>query len=304
MKYLYSLTLILFVSFTSFGQGTVIYQADPTPGLLIGNRFSAAPDGPQTFTGDGIVVAGTERIVTRIGFSIFQANMVPFTPATLTIRLYTDCPVSGGGGAQGMCGADGAGQFIEGSEKTINLVTEPDSGNLVFFDMENLDISSETDDTIWVMVNSTSPDILGVLNGAPAAGVGGEPATETTSVITKCNTADNTSTCSETVAAAALNNFAFTVFATEALSTVDNSLEKAISVFPNPIENEVSISFMDFVNPTQAKIYDINGRQLSQKYTYNLENNFKMDMSALSTGTYFLHFESEEGTVVKQLIKN
>ena len=64
-----------------------------------------------------------------------------------------------------------------------------------------------------------------------------------------------------------------------------------------------TVAFQDSVNPKQAHIYDINGKLVAHKYTYNLENNFKMNMSSLKSGIYFLHFEAEEGTVVKQLVK-
>ncbi|WP_431605182.1 T9SS type A sorting domain-containing protein [Croceibacter atlanticus] len=39
------------------------------------------------------------------------------------------------------------------------------------------------------------------------------------------------------------------------------------------------------------------------KYTYNLENNFKLDMTNLKSGIYFMNFEAEEGTITKRIIK-
>lgn len=312
MKHIYSKQLLLITTLFIFTLGisqndAVVYQADPTPGLLSGSVFSGGDFGLDAYAGDGIVLAGTERIITRIGVSIFQRNMAEFSGTqVLTVRLYTDCPVTGEGGAAGMCGADGAGSFIEGSEKTLSIFIEPASGEFVYFDMENLDISSETDDTIWVMINSTSFDLLGVVNGDPTlpGGVGAQPAGEPpTSFITRCSTADNSSGCAESASTVGINSFALIVNATEALDVNESNLDQAISIYPNPVQDNATIAFQDFINPTQAKIFDINGKQVSQKFTYNLENNFKMDMSELSSGTYFLHFESEEGTVVKQLIK-
>ena len=286
----------------------VIYQADPTPGLLSGAVYSGGDFGFEASAGDGIVLGGDSRILTNVEISIFQRNMVEFVgPVTLTVRLYTDCPSTGEGAAEGMCGAEGAGTFIEGSEQTLIINTEPPAGGFVSFNMPNIDLSSETDDAIWVMIQSSSFDILGVVNGNPAlpGGVGGQPDGEPVNgVLSRCGTANNTSGCDVTGGLlSGFNNFAMVLRAAQTLSATSANLEKAISVFPNPIPQAVTIAFQDFINPTQAKIYDINGRQVVQKYTYNLENNFEMDMSSLSSGLYFLHFESEEGTVVKQLLK-
>lgn len=308
-KHYFLLSLFLCLLTTqSHAQENVIYQADPTPGLLSGAVFSGGDFGFSAYAGDGILLAGTDRILTAVEVSIFQRNMVEFiTPVTLTVRLYTECPAIGDGGAEGMCEANSASTLIEGSEQSIILRTEPPAGGFVRIPMPNIDVSSETDDTIWVMFNSTSFDILGVVNANPAApgGVGGQPSGEPLNgVLSRCNTANNMSGCDVTGGAlSGFNNFAMIVRATSVLSSDEQSLEKGVTIFPNPISNEATIAFQDFINPRQAKIFDVNGRQVAQKYTYNLENNFKIDMSNLSSGLYFLHFESEEGTVIKQLIK-
>ncbi len=310
MKKHYFLTPLFLCLLTTqiYAQESVIYQADPTPGLLSGAVFSGGDFGFAAYAGDGILLAGTDRILTAVEISIFQRNMVAFVPpVTLTVRLYTECPSTGDGGAEGMCGANSASTLIEGSEQSIILRTEPVAGGFVRIPMPNIDISDETDDTIWVMFNSTSFDILGVVNGNPdlTGGVGGQPPGEPINgVLSRCSTANNTSGCDITGGVlSGFNNFAMIVSATSVLSTNEQTLEKGVTVFPNPISNEATIAFQDFINPTQAKIFDINGRQVAQKYTYNLENNFKIDMSDLSSGLYFLHFESEEGIVVKQLLK-
>lgn len=304
MKNLYFLISVFCCLFTvsTFAQDEIIYEAiDNGSGVALGVAFTTAANGPNTFTGDAVQVEGTARIVTQITVASFVTTDTTFIPGDFTVRLYTSCPVSNPGNA-GLCGANNAGTLIEGSEVTMRLTTPPTAANPITIAMPNVDISSETDDTIYVVFNSERDNINGVLNGIATTGADGmEDVTEVNSFVS-CGTA-SASNCARRLIGAVSNNFIISISATTVLDLDKNNLEKGISVFPNPITSEATIAFQDFFNPTQAKIFDINGKQVSQKYTYNLENNFKMDMSGLSSGVYFLHFESEEGTVVKQLIK-
>ena len=215
------------------------------------------------------------------------------------MRLYTDCPVTGSSGSEGMCGADGAGSLIEGSEVTINLTSAPTAANPIVIDMPNVDISSETDDTIWVMFNSQRDNINGVLNGI--AMTGSDALTEI-NAFSSCSTA-STSSCARRIIGAASNNFVVSISATEILNTATEKLSDAVTLFPNPIYNEATVSFEDIISLNSMKIFDIKGSMVAHKYLYNLENNFKLDLSHLESGIYFMNFESDKGEIVKRFIK-
>ena len=303
MKQFYTIFYILFfITTVTLAQEEVIYEAvDNGSGVALGVPFTTADNGPNTFTGDAIEVAGTARIITEITVACFVETDTSFIPDDFTVRLYTSCPTDGVG-ATGLCGANGAGSLIPGSEVTIKLEAPPTTANPVVIDMPNVDISSETDDTIWVVFNSTRTNIIGALNGVPTTGMDGLEDPTHANSFTSCGTND-ASNCNRRILGAANNNFVIRMTATEALGLNSSNLDDAISIFPNPINDVATVAFQDSVNPKQAHIYDINGKLVAHKYTYNLENNFKMNMSSLKSGIYFLHFEAEEGTVVKQLVK-
>lgn len=295
------IALIIGVTKQTYSQDSeVIYEAiDNGSGVALGVAISSADNGIGTFSGDGVQLAGTARIINQITISCFVTTDTAFIPGEFTVRLYTDCPVTGSSGSEGMCGADGAGSLIEGSEVTINLTSAPTAANPIVIDMPNVDISSETDDTIWVMFNSQRDNINGVLNGI--AMTGSDALTEI-NAFSSCSTA-STSSCARRIIGAASNNFVVSISATEILNTGTEKLSNAVTLFPNPIYNEATVSFEDTISPKMVNVYDVTGKLVLHKYTYNLENNFKLDMTNLKSGIYFMNFEAEEGTITKRIIK-
>ena len=295
------IALIIGVTKQTFSQDSeIIYEAiDNGSGVALGVAISSADNGVGTFTGDGVQLAGTARIINQITISCFVTTDTAFIPGKFTVRLYTDCPVTGSSGSEGMCGADGAGSLIEGSEVTINLTSAPTAANPIVIDMPNVDISSETDDTIWVMFNSQRDNINGVLNGI--AMTGSDALTEI-NAFSSCSTA-STSSCARRIIGAASNNFVVSISATEILNTATEKLSDAVTLFPNPIYNEATVSFEDIISLNSMKIFDIKGSMVAHKYLYNLENNFKLDLSHLESGIYFMNFESDKGEIVKRFIK-
>jgi hypothetical protein len=279
----------------------VIYEAiDNGSGIALGVAISSSDNGIGTFSGDGVQLAGTARIITQITMSCFVTTDTAFIPGEFTVRLYTDCPVTGTSGSEGMCGADGAGSLIEGSEVTINLTSAPTAANPIVIDMPNVDISSETDDTIWVMFNSQRDNINGVLNGI--AMTGSDALTEI-NAFSSCSTASSSS-CARRIIGAVVNNFVVSISATEILNTSAETLNNAVTLFPNPIRNEATVSFEDSISPKMVKVYDLKGNVVLQKYAYNLQNNFKLDLTGLTSGIYFINFEAEEGTITKRILKH
>ncbi|MGB1211453.1 MAG: choice-of-anchor J domain-containing protein [Lacinutrix venerupis] len=76
-----------------------------------------------------------------------------------------------------------------------------------------------------------------------------------------------------------------------------------IGLFPNPASNMLTISNPNQEQLEQATITDITGRVVK---TYNLngtvENNTTIDVSSLSSASYFMTIKSNTGAVTKQLI--
>ena len=71
-----------------------------------------------------------------------------------------------------------------------------------------------------------------------------------------------------------------------------------INIYPNPAENILNINFKDFLE-TEAVLYDISGRMVSNKMLLNINN--KMDVSQLQNGVYILELSNEKGKATKKI---
>lgn len=85
------------------------------------------------------------------------------------------------------------------------------------------------------------------------------------------------------------------------LST-DNFLAEKFNLFPNPATNEVNVTNNENMLVNQIVIYDINGKQLNIQ-NFNNEAEIQLNVENLTSGTYMLHLQTNEGTAVKKLVK-
>jgi hypothetical protein len=133
--------------------GATIYDTNRTG--TSGAEITTAANGPATSMGDAIVLAGSERFVQSITVDVF--NLASAAPYDLTISIYTDC--STGGTAAGPCG-NGAGTLIPGSVITQTVTPGPlGFFYQVTFNYNSLDLSSEVDNIIAVMLNASRNDV-------------------------------------------------------------------------------------------------------------------------------------------------
>ena len=73
-----------------------------------------------------------------------------------------------------------------------------------------------------------------------------------------------------------------------------------ISVFPNPVKTELTI---EGIHIKQVIINDQNGSMISIYRNINGSENWKIDLSFLPKGIYFLQISTSEGMVTKKIIK-
>lgn len=98
-------------------------------------------------------------------------------------------------------------------------------------------------------------------------------------------------------------NMNFTVNIDATLSTSDFNLEELV-LFPNPTKNSVTIKGMKSTNDLKVGIIDITGRVLLNQVDITTSNKeVKIDMSKLSSGTYFITLDSNDFSTVKKVIK-
>ncbi|HEY9115235.1 MAG TPA: endonuclease [Bacteroidales bacterium] len=80
-----------------------------------------------------------------------------------------------------------------------------------------------------------------------------------------------------------------------------------VSVFPNPVKNQLMISFNSLVNSSvEISLADMTGKKLVvNELSANLgENSFSLDLSSVSNGLYILQVTANEQSVRYKIIKN
>ncbi len=89
------------------------------------------------------------------------------------------------------------------------------------------------------------------------------------------------------------------LFEKTTLNVSENQLQ-TIAVVPNPTTGSVKIvSLKVIIN--SVEVFDIHGRQLST-ITYD-NSNYLIDLSNLQSATYFVRINSQEGSVIKRVVK-
>lgn len=101
------------------------------------------------------------------------------------------------------------------------------------------------------------------------------------------------------------DNINITASGTDTLLAVNTNdiVSNAISVYPNPVIDVVTIVNSKNLNLNAIQITDSKGLIVKNK---NLDNALqtKLSLTDLSTGIYFMKISSNEGTTIKKIIKN
>jgi len=93
------------------------------------------------------------------------------------------------------------------------------------------------------------------------------------------------------------------IFEERVLSTDDNSInQNAISLFPNPVQDQVTLSYTGAEQLNAGIITDINGKVIKTLDLSSFNNTQLIDISTFSTGIYFVQIQSKNSSVVKKLI--
>jgi hypothetical protein len=286
-----TLLLLLLTSYNLLTAQVIIY--DTTHVGTTGVELSSTANGPATSMGDAIVLAGTARYLTSITTEMF--NLTDVSPFTVTMSLYTNCPSVTGAGA---CGS-GVGTLIPGSTVTVTVTSPPATPGTVFnvvFPFNELNLNSETDNTITVMINASRNNVLWVLGETPT--IGSMPAGETGfGFATRCGSTGTNNGCARNFGIN--NNFAMTIQANLTLAIQDFT-ENNFKIYPNPVNNLLFIE-----NPLTNKVVftltDLNGRIIKEvEFTSSY---FELNTSDLHKGVYIAQFVTEKGNFAKKIIK-
>ena len=81
--------------------------------------------------------------------------------------------------------------------------------------------------------------------------------------------------------------------------SVEDILAELVSVYPNPTQNELTVSIPSSIEVEGSAMYDITGRNTGIRLIDGT-----MNTSSLSSGIYFLELNTSSGTLTKKIIKN
>ena len=86
------------------------------------------------------------------------------------------------------------------------------------------------------------------------------------------------------------------------LSISDMAQKSTILLYPNPVQNELSISLSD-MEISSMEIYSITGQLLYHFSDFNTNEVTKIDVTDLASGMYFVKFHSAKNSISKLFIK-
>src|SRR5690606_16243520 len=93
-------------------------------------------------------------------------------------------------------------------------------------------------------------------------------------------------------------NDALTLFE-ETMSTQDVTLDASITLYPNPAQEQITISAPTTISTIEW--YDVSGRLVSISIVN--ANESVLDISRQSSGVYFAKINTAQGAIVKKVIK-
>lgn len=87
------------------------------------------------------------------------------------------------------------------------------------------------------------------------------------------------------------------------LSVDDKISEENVSVYPNPVNDELNIKLSQNLE-ADIRIFDTLGKLVVYQPNVNISGNYSVGVSNLNNGVYFVRINTEAGTVTKKFIKN
>lgn len=80
-------------------------------------------------------------------------------------------------------------------------------------------------------------------------------------------------------------------------------ISKKFTLYPNPVTNIVNIANSDNMFVHKVEMYDLSGKLITTQ-NFNNKAEIQLNVETLTSGTYLLHIQTNEGIAVKKLVKN
>ena len=78
----------------------------------------------------------------------------------------------------------------------------------------------------------------------------------------------------------------------------------SVSIYPNPTNGLVNIQFAELTDVDTINVFSISGQLVYSKQFSGSSDTYTIDLAKAATGVYTMKLESENGTIIKRLVKN
>jgi hypothetical protein len=92
------------------------------------------------------------------------------------------------------------------------------------------------------------------------------------------------------------------LYESEVLSTNEVSLDSNISMYPNPTNNQITISLPNGLELQDIQVLNPQGK-ITKSFIFNQTNKETIQLNELSSGLYFIRINTNEGVSTKKIIK-
>jgi type IX secretion system substrate protein len=100
-----------------------------------------------------------------------------------------------------------------------------------------------------------------------------------------------------------ITGYAEIAFSGGEFGVTDSQLESAVSLFPNPAREQVSIANSSNLELKQALFYDLSGKLVLQLDLVSEQDQQRINIGALASGLYVVKIVGDQGQTIKRLVK-
>ena len=79
-------------------------------------------------------------------------------------------------------------------------------------------------------------------------------------------------------------------------------MASSLNIYPNPVNDKLYIETE--VEIEEVSIFDVYGRNQNLRISETQKLRISVDVTNLNSGVYFIQIKTEEGNIVKRIIKN
>ncbi|MBU2929671.1 chondroitinase-B domain-containing protein [Winogradskyella psychrotolerans] len=91
-------------------------------------------------------------------------------------------------------------------------------------------------------------------------------------------------------------------FGSQVLSVSEAEIQKNVSLYPNPVKNNLNIKVLNNIQMDDAKLYSLDGKLIMNMKLESSNSEFSIDLTELSSGSYILNLSALDGTNFSKLI--